>query len=95
MSGVLAITLNPALDLSIGVDELVPGTLHRAREAATVAAGKGHNVACVLAALGHEVTVAGFLGDENDGAGRAGNAPAASAPEAELEAEAIALASAL
>ncbi|ROO30660.1 1-phosphofructokinase family hexose kinase [Salinisphaera japonica] len=68
MSHVLAITLNPALDLSIGVDQLVPGTLHRARNAATVAAGKGHNVACVLAALGHDVTVAGFLGDENDGA---------------------------
>lgn len=67
MSHVLAITLNPALDLSIGLGQLSPGQLHRAEHAETVAAGKGHNVAVVLAGLGHTVTAAGFLGSDNDG----------------------------
>ena len=67
MSHVLAITLNPALDLSIGLRQLAPGGVNRAERADTVAAGKGHNVAVVLAGLGHTVTAAGFLGSDNEG----------------------------
>lgn len=67
MSRVLAITLNPAIDLSIGLAQLVPGSVHRGERAQSAAAGKGHNVARVLAAAGHDVTVAGFLGASNAG----------------------------
>lgn len=66
MARVLAITLNPALDLSIGLDALLPGEVNRAVSAATQAAGKGNNVARVLAAHGHDVVVSGFLGADND-----------------------------
>lgn len=65
MARVLAITLNPALDCSIALDRLVPGTVHRVSAAMTTPAGKGHNVARVLAAHRHDVTVAGFLGADN------------------------------
>ncbi|RJS94139.1 1-phosphofructokinase family hexose kinase [Salinisphaera sp. Q1T1-3] len=65
MSRVVTITLNPAIDLSIGVDVLSPGTVHRAERTTTRCGGKGHNVAEVLAAHGHAVTAAGFLGAAN------------------------------
>lgn len=68
MARVLAITLNPALDLSIALDQLAPGTVQRASATQTMPAGKGNNVARVLAAQGHEVTVSGFLGSDNAGA---------------------------
>lgn len=68
MARVLAMTLNPALDLSIALDRLAPGTVQRANATQTMPAGKGNNVARVLAAQGHEVTVSGFLGSENAGA---------------------------
>lgn len=67
MARVLAITLNPALDLTIGLDALAPGTVHRAGTARSTPAGKGNNVARVLADHGHEVTVTGFLGAANAG----------------------------
>lgn len=68
MARILAITLNPALDLSIALDRLVPGTVQRTDATQTMPAGKGNNVARVLAAQGHEVVVSGFLGIENPGA---------------------------
>jgi 1-phosphofructokinase len=67
MARILTLTLNPALDLSITLPQLVPGEVNRTRESHLEAAGKGVNVARVLAALGHEVTVSGFLGADNDG----------------------------
>ncbi|TFH84765.1 1-phosphofructokinase [Billgrantia azerbaijanica] len=67
MARVLTLTLNPALDLSIGLERLVPGAVNRTRETHLEAAGKGVNVARVLVALGHDVTVSGFLGADNDG----------------------------
>ncbi|OHV13816.1 1-phosphofructokinase [Kushneria phosphatilytica] len=67
MGEVLALSLNPALDLSVALDTLTPGTVNRASESRMSAAGKGNNVARVLAALGHEVTVSGFLGRDNAG----------------------------
>ncbi|WP_302139299.1 1-phosphofructokinase [Halomonas alkalicola] len=67
MAQILTLTLNPALDLSIGLERLVPGEVNRTRETHLEAAGKGVNVARVLVALGHEVTVSGFLGADNDG----------------------------
>ncbi|MGR4067268.1 1-phosphofructokinase [Billgrantia sp. C5P2] len=67
MARVLTLTLNPALDLSVSLERLVPGRVNRTRETHLTAAGKGVNVARVLADLGHDVTVSGFLGADNDG----------------------------
>ncbi|MCC5883151.1 MAG: 1-phosphofructokinase [Halomonas sp.] len=67
MARVLTLTLNPALDLSVSLERLVPGAVNRTRETHLTAAGKGVNVARVLAELGHDVTVSGFLGADNDG----------------------------
>lgn len=66
MARVLCITLNPALDLAFDLDTLVPGAVNRSQRAHLEAAGKGVNVARVLAGLGHDVSVSGFLGADND-----------------------------
>ncbi len=62
---VLCVTLNPALDLTIALSSLTLGKVNRAQGTQLEAAGKGINVARVLASLGHPVTLTGFLGDEN------------------------------
>ncbi|MDN6323278.1 MAG: 1-phosphofructokinase [Halomonas sp.] len=66
MARVLCITLNPALDLAFNLDALVLGSVNRPTSAQLEAAGKGVNVARILAGLGHDVTVSGFLGADND-----------------------------
>ncbi|MCM5705397.1 1-phosphofructokinase [Larsenimonas salina] len=68
MARVVAVSLNPALDLSIGVEALALGEVNRSHTSRLDAAGKGNNVARVLAALGHDVAVTGFLGEANQGA---------------------------
>ncbi|SPJ33864.1 1-phosphofructokinase [Kushneria phyllosphaerae] len=65
MSRVLTLTLNPALDLSIRLAELSPGSVNRSEESSMTAAGKGNNVARVLARHSHQVAVSGFLGRDN------------------------------
>ncbi|QTD99304.1 1-phosphofructokinase family hexose kinase [Streptomyces cyanogenus] len=59
---ILTVTLNTALDITYRVRSLRPHTSHRVSEVAERPGGKGVNVARVLAALGHEVTVTGFAG---------------------------------
>ncbi|MEU6032917.1 1-phosphofructokinase family hexose kinase [Streptomyces tauricus] len=59
---ILTVTLNTALDITYRVRELRPHTSHRVDEMTERPGGKGLNVARVLAALGHEVTVTGFVG---------------------------------
>ncbi|MEU1079670.1 1-phosphofructokinase family hexose kinase [Streptomyces sp. NPDC005908] len=59
---ILTVTLNAALDVTYGVDSLRPRTSHRVGAAHRRAGGKGVNVARVLAALGHDVTVTGLAG---------------------------------
>ncbi|MGV9235728.1 1-phosphofructokinase family hexose kinase, partial [Streptomyces nigra] len=59
---ILTVTLNTALDITYRVGALHPHTSHRVSEVTERAGGKGLNVARVLAALGHEVTVTGFAG---------------------------------
>ncbi|WP_053657987.1 1-phosphofructokinase family hexose kinase [Streptomyces sp. MMG1121] len=59
---ILTVTLNTALDLTYRVRSLRPHASHRVSEVVERPGGKGVNVARVLAALGHEVTVAGFAG---------------------------------
>jgi len=65
MAKILTLTLNPALDITVSLDALRPGHVNRAQEQHSHAAGKGLNVAQVLADLGHDVTVGGFLGQDN------------------------------
>jgi tagatose 6-phosphate kinase len=59
---ILTVTLNTALDITYRVRSLRPHTTHRVTEVTERPGGKGLNVARVLAALGHEVTVTGFTG---------------------------------
>ncbi|MFG2294069.1 1-phosphofructokinase family hexose kinase [Streptomyces sp. NPDC048603] len=59
---ILTVTLNTALDLTYRVPRLTPHSSHRVSEVRERPGGKGVNVARVLAALGHEVTVTGFAG---------------------------------
>ncbi|MFD0433472.1 1-phosphofructokinase family hexose kinase [Streptomyces chartreusis] len=59
---ILTVTLNTALDITYRVRALRPHASHRVSEVTERPGGKGLNVARVLAALGHEVTVTGFTG---------------------------------
>ncbi|MCM2362817.1 1-phosphofructokinase [Pseudomonas sp. SR18] len=65
MARILSLTLNPALDLTVRLARLEPGEVNRSDAMLAHAAGKGVNVAQVLADLGHQVTVGGFLGEGN------------------------------
>jgi 1-phosphofructokinase len=65
MAKILTLTMNPALDLTVQLGPLQVGQVNRSDAMLCHAAGKGINVAQVLADLGHEVTVAGFLGVDN------------------------------
>jgi tagatose 6-phosphate kinase len=65
---ILTVTLNTALDITYRVRSLRPHASHRVSEVVERPGGKGINVARVLAALGHRVTVTGFTGG---GTGRA------------------------
>ena len=59
---ILTVTLNTALDITYRVRALRPHASHRVSDVTERPGGKGLNVARVLAALGHEVTVTGFAG---------------------------------
>ncbi|MFL5350238.1 MAG: 1-phosphofructokinase [Hyalangium sp.] len=66
MARVLTLTLNPALDLSIRAGAIRLGEVNRTESTRLDAGGKGINVARVLAGLGHDVTVSGLLGADNE-----------------------------
>ncbi|MEU6403180.1 1-phosphofructokinase family hexose kinase [Streptomyces sp. NPDC046985] len=59
---ILTVTLNTALDVTYRVPSLRPHASHRVTGVTERPGGKGVNVARVLAALGHPVTVTGFVG---------------------------------
>lgn len=65
MARILTVTLNPALDLTVQLPALRLGEVNRSDNLQVHAAGKGLNVAQVLADLGHQLTVTGFLGEAN------------------------------
>ncbi|MCY1400771.1 Tagatose-6-phosphate kinase [compost metagenome] len=65
MARILTVTLNPALDLTVELSALRIGEVNRSEVLHSHAAGKGLNVAQVLADLGHNLTVCGFLGEDN------------------------------
>ncbi|MFW6695283.1 1-phosphofructokinase family hexose kinase [Streptomyces sp. MAR4 CNX-425] len=58
----LTVTLNAALDVTYRVPRLRAHESHRITDVTERPGGKGLNVARVLAALGHPVTVTGFVG---------------------------------
>lgn len=62
---IVTVTLNPAIDLTVSLDELRPGEVHRAHTAVSNAGGKGVNVAACLADWGADITATGFLGAGN------------------------------
>ncbi|MBI2333499.1 MAG: 1-phosphofructokinase [Chloroflexi bacterium] len=62
---VATITVNPAVDETISVDNFKLGTVNRSQGYRYDAGGKGVNVASFLADYGIPVTVTGFLGEEN------------------------------
>jgi tagatose 6-phosphate kinase len=59
---ILTVTLNPALDLTYRVGQLVRGTGHRVREVVQRPGGKGVNVARVVATFGESVVATGLAG---------------------------------
>lgn len=59
---ILAVTLNPALDITYRVDALHPHTAHRVGSVSERPGGKGLNVARVLVQLGVPVLATGLLG---------------------------------
>ncbi|QUM84203.1 MULTISPECIES: 1-phosphofructokinase [unclassified Moritella] len=63
---VVTVTLNPALDLTGHLQTLTKGMVNQVKHCALEPAGKGVNVAKVLAELGADVTATGFLGVENE-----------------------------
>lgn len=62
---VVTVTLNPAIDQTITVEALKPGSVHRAKAVRHNAGGKGVNVASCLADWGTPVTATGLLGTGN------------------------------
>lgn len=62
---VVTVTLNPALDLTGSLETLQIGAVNLLETGSLHPAGKGINVAKVLAELGAEVTVTGLLGANN------------------------------
>ena len=67
----VTLALNPAIDVTIALDSLVPGAVNLARGAERHAAGKGINVAACLGDWGATVTATGLLGADNDAVFRA------------------------
>ncbi|MDO4896938.1 MAG: 1-phosphofructokinase family hexose kinase [Moraxella sp.] len=63
---VLCITLNPAIDMTISLNNLALGAVNRATHSQMTTAGKGLNVAHVLSELGVNAIASGFLGVDND-----------------------------
>jgi 1-phosphofructokinase len=62
---VVTVTLNPAIDQTITVEALKPGSVHRAKAVRHNAGGKGVNVASCLADWGTPVVATGLLGAGN------------------------------
>lgn len=65
MSPILTLTLNPAIDQTVILDALVPGSVHRAGAVHSHAGGKGVNVASCLADWDLPVIAVGILGADN------------------------------
>jgi 1-phosphofructokinase len=58
---VYTVTVNPALDLTVKLDDFKPGALNRAADEKIHAGGKGINVSYVLNSLGIKTRAVGFI----------------------------------
>lgn len=65
---IITITLNPAIDLHGSLAKLAVNQVNRMHAGKAAAAGKGINVAAVIASLGGDVTASGWLGEANESA---------------------------
>ncbi|MGB3201445.1 MAG: 1-phosphofructokinase [Nodosilinea sp.] len=63
---IATVTLNPAIDQTVSVPNFQANAVNRVAWKQDDAGGKGVNVASFLAEAGHEVSVGGFLGRENN-----------------------------
>ncbi|OAX58199.1 1-phosphofructokinase [Xanthomonas graminis] len=61
----VSVSLNPAIDLTVAIDRLQPGQVHRASSTHAIAGGKGINVAACLADAGIATSALGVLGAGN------------------------------
>ena len=64
---IATVTLNPAFDLVGRLARIEIGEVNTVETLGLYPAGKGINVAKVLADLGTKLSVTGFLGEENQG----------------------------
>src|SRR3989441_2889232 len=62
---IATVTLNPAIDQTVRVDNFRPNSVNRAQSISFDASGKGVNVASFLADYGYETAVTGYLGLAN------------------------------
>ncbi|TFB91567.1 1-phosphofructokinase family hexose kinase [Cryobacterium sp. HLT2-28] len=62
---IITVTPNPAVDVTYRLPHAVWGGVNRVDSVTRRAGGKGVNVACVLAQLGHAAQTTGFLGGAN------------------------------
>jgi len=61
---IVTVTLNPAIDRTVWVDQLVPGTTHRTADTRATFGGKGINVARSVARIGAPVVALGLAGED-------------------------------
>ncbi|WP_411846149.1 1-phosphofructokinase [Roseibacillus persicicus] len=61
----VTITLNPAIDHTVILDQLAIGSVNRTQEYHRQTGGKGVNVSAMLGGFGIATTATGFLGKEN------------------------------
>lgn len=62
---IITVTPNVAIDETVTVDRLIPGTVHRAQNVRFTAGGKGVNVSSCLADWGLISQMSGFVGEDN------------------------------
>lgn len=62
---IATVTLNPAIDQTVSIPNFQAGQVNRVKDAQSDPGGKGVNVASFLADFGMDVSVSGFLGEEN------------------------------
>ncbi len=61
---IITVTLNPAIDRTVWIQRLLPGTTHRSSDTRTIFGGKGINVARTIAQLGAPVSAIGIAGED-------------------------------